>query len=195
LAAVVRAFAEYRRRSEVGRQGADLWHLVILGDGPLKADLQSLISELDLQDFVLLPGFKQYDDLPACYGFANALILASTTEQWGLVVNEGMAAGLPIIVSGRCGCVPELVHDGVNGFQFDPHDEQRLAELMSKVAAASDEQRTAWGEASLRIIVDWNLDRFARGVERASKVAKQHEAPCRSRFLVPLILNLIGRFR
>jgi glycosyltransferase involved in cell wall biosynthesis len=45
---------------------------------------------------------------------------ASTTEQWGLVVNEAMAAGLPVLVSDRCGCAPDLVEVGVNGFTFDP---------------------------------------------------------------------------
>ena len=47
---------------------------------------------------------------------------ASTTEQWGLVVNEAMAAGLPVLVSERCGCASDLVAHGINGLLFDPYD-------------------------------------------------------------------------
>ncbi len=72
---------------------SDLWHLVLLGDGPLKSDLCHLISDLRLDACVHLPGFKQYDELPVYYGLAGAFIHASTTEQWGLVVNEAMASG------------------------------------------------------------------------------------------------------
>ena len=56
------------------------------------------------------------------YGLASAFVHPSTTEQWGLVVNEAAAAGLPLIVSERCGCAPELVRQGVTGFLFDPYD-------------------------------------------------------------------------
>jgi 1,2-diacylglycerol 3-alpha-glucosyltransferase len=55
-------------------------------------------------------------------GLASAFIQASTTEQWGLVVNEAMASGLPVLVSERCGCAPDLVKNGVNGYTFDPYD-------------------------------------------------------------------------
>ena len=46
-----------------------------------------------------LPGFKQYDDWPVYYALATAFVHASTTEQWGLVVSEAIASGLPVIVS------------------------------------------------------------------------------------------------
>ena len=81
-----------------------------------------------------MPGFKQYDELPIYYGLAGAFIHASTTEQWGLVVNEAMAAGLPVIVSERCGCAPDLVENGRNGFTFDPYDVDALTHLMLKMA-------------------------------------------------------------
>jgi glycosyltransferase involved in cell wall biosynthesis len=83
------------------------WDLVLLGDGPLKADLCRLIDDLRIRNRVLMPGFKQYEELPAYYALARAFVHASATEQWGLVVNEASASGLPVIVSNRCGCVPE----------------------------------------------------------------------------------------
>src|ERR1043165_2302375 len=101
---------------------ADDWKLVILGDGPLRADIEKRIAALDLKSHVFLPGFKQYGELPSYYGLASAFVLASSMEQWGLVVNEAMAAGLPVLVSKACGCLPRLVRKGVNGFGFDCGD-------------------------------------------------------------------------
>jgi len=124
------------------------WPLVLLGDGPLKPDLCRLISDLRLQDSVLLPGFIQYPELPTFYAHAGAFIHASTTEQWGLVVNEAMASGLPVLVSNRCGCAQDLVQEGVNGFTFDPYDVEQLAQLMLRIwsmerGAGSGSQRAA----------------------------------------------------
>jgi glycosyltransferase involved in cell wall biosynthesis len=131
---------------------------------------------------VVLPGFIQYDALPAYYGLAGAFVHASTTEQWGLVVNEAMASGLPVIVSKRCGCVPDLVQDGVNGFSFDPYDVEALASLMQRVAAMADEQRRTMGEAGRRIIADWGPERFADGLMQAVEVARRRP-PSRASWL------------
>jgi glycosyltransferase involved in cell wall biosynthesis len=123
-----------------------------------------------LRDSVLLPGFKQYPDLPVYYGIANAFIHASTTEQWGLVVNEAMASGLPVLVSNRCGCATDLVQEGVNGFTFDPCDVEQLAQLMFRISdfrfPISD-----FGVASQRIIADWGPERFAQGLKAAAECA------------------------
>ena len=132
------AYAGYRQRA-----GADAWHLVLLGDGELRAEVERRIARLDLTD-VILAGFQQYDELPAYYGLAGAFVHASTTEQWGLVVNEAMAAGLPVLVSERCGCAPDLVDSGVNGFTFDPYDVEGLAGLMA--ARRRHDRRAAPGD-------------------------------------------------
>ena len=176
------------------------WPLVILGDGPLRADLCHLISDLSLQDFVLLPGFKQYPELPNYYAHAGAFVHASTTEQWGLVVNEAMASGLPVLVSNRCGCAADLVQDGVNGFTFDPLNIEQLAQLMFKISAIgssspprlgrgiqgevsnSEFQLSTFnlqpsttlaqmGDASHRIISQWGPERFASGLHAAAACA------------------------
>jgi glycosyltransferase involved in cell wall biosynthesis len=120
-----------------------------------------------VQDSVLLPGFKQYPDLPAYYGLASAFVHASTTEQWGLVVNEAMASGLPVLVSNRCGCAPDLVQEGVNGFTFDPCNVEQLAQLMFKVSAFQLFSFSAFGDASRRIIGAWGPERFASGLKAA----------------------------
>jgi glycosyltransferase involved in cell wall biosynthesis len=185
LAKLIQAYAEYRQRSEViylrqgyGGQGrrksevsddTEAWDLVVLGDGPLKADLCHLISDRGLNEHVHLPGFKPYDELPVYYALANAFVHASTSEQWGLVVNEAIASGLPVIVSNRCGCAPELV-DG-NGFTFDPTNEDDLATRLLETASSSDQERKRIGENSYRIAANFAPERFGEGLERATSVA------------------------
>jgi glycosyltransferase involved in cell wall biosynthesis len=109
--------------------------------------------------------------LPAYYGLANAFIHASTTEQWGLVVNEAMASGLPVLVSNRCGCATDLVQEGVNGFTFDPHNVEQLAQLMLKISACQDVRMSAFGDASRTIISKWGPERFALGLQGAVRQA------------------------
>jgi glycosyltransferase involved in cell wall biosynthesis len=150
------------------RTGAP-WDLVLLGDGPLRETLNSQLSTLNLHPNVHLPGFKQYDELPVYYALAKVFVHASTTEQWGLVVNEAIASGLPVIVSDRCGCAPELVNG--NGFTFDPFDEQELAARLMEMASLSDHDLECFAEASRRIAARFGPDRFAEGLERAAMTA------------------------
>jgi 1,2-diacylglycerol 3-alpha-glucosyltransferase len=177
LPILIRAYAEYRQRSEVRGQRSEVssgnqpWDLVLLGDGPLKGDLCRLISDLRLHRHVHFPGFRQYDELPVYYALAKAFVHASTTEQWGLVVNEALASGLPVIVSNRCGCVPELVRD--NGFTFDPVNEDELAARLLEMASLSDHDLEHFREASRRIAANFGAERFGDGLERAARMAIQ----------------------
>jgi 1,2-diacylglycerol 3-alpha-glucosyltransferase len=174
LDALIREYAKYRERSEIEGQRLEPWSLVLLGDGPLKADLQYLISELGLQNFVLLPGFKQYGELPVYYALANAFVHASSSEQWGLVVNEAMASGLPVIVSESCGCAPELVQEGINGFTFDPSDQTQLASRLLKMSALSLREREKMGRASHEIVQRFDAEEFGQGLENAANFGLSH---------------------
>jgi glycosyltransferase involved in cell wall biosynthesis len=175
LPKLIRAYAGYRRGSEIRSQKSEVsnnkapWDLVVLGDGPLKADLCHLISDLRLNDHVHLPGFKPYDELPVYYSLANAFVHASTSEQWGLVVNEAIASGLPVIVSNRCGCAPELVNG--NGSTFDPTNEHELTARLLEMASLSDEERKHLGDNSYRIAANFAPECFGEGLERAASVA------------------------
>ena len=172
---LIQAYAEYRSRlqgtgvTDPGYNGRAPWHLVLLGDGPLRESLNSQLSTLNLHQHVHLPGFKPYDELPIYYALANAFVHASTTEQWGLVVNEAIASGLPVIVSERCGCVPELVQD--NGSTFDPTNEHELAARLLEVAVLSREERGQLAQASYEIAANFAPERFGEGLERAVTAA------------------------
>ena len=167
LPTLIQAYAEYRRRSEIAAKVP--WDLVLLGDGPLRETLNSQLSTLNLNEHVRLPGFKPYDELSVYYGLANAFVHVSTIEQWGLVVNEAIASGLPVIVSNRCGCAPELVNG--NGFTFDPTNEDELATRLLEMAALPDQERKDLGDNSYKIAANFAPERFGEGLERAASMA------------------------
>jgi glycosyltransferase involved in cell wall biosynthesis len=167
------AYARYRQlaeKSENEKRKAEIWDLVLLGDGPLRPPLEALRSSLGLEACIHLPGFRQYDELPAFYGLSKAFIMPSISETWGLTVNEAMASGLPVLVSNRCGCASELVVEGQNGFAFRPDDAAQLAHLMLKVSGFNF-PLSAFGDASRHIIADWGPGRFAASLRSAADAA------------------------
>lgn len=143
-------------------------HLLILGDGPLRSQLECQVSSLGLETCVHMPGSCAYADLPSRYGLAEAFIHASTVEQWGLVVNEAMAAGLPVLVSASAGCAPELVQPGVTGLRFQPHRPEAIAEAISWLFSLSAVSRQRLGDASRRKVSSYGPDAFAAGLEAAA---------------------------
>ena len=186
------AYASYRKESEakLGKQEFQLWDMVLLGDGPLRMEIESLKSKLGIAECLHTPGFKQYEDLPAYYGCAGAFIHASTTEQWGLVVNEAMASCLPVLVSKRCGCSEDLVLNGFNGWTFDPYNTDELIGLMMQISS-SEETRLEMGKNSLSMIKAWGPDRFAAGLSMAIDAAIVNPvktAPILLKILLKLLL-------
>ncbi|QKZ13638.1 glycosyltransferase family 1 protein [Spirosoma sp. KUDC1026] len=122
LPTLLQSFADARQQSS---QSSD-WGLLILGEGEELASLTAQRDALDLTKAVtFLPG-QPWFRVPELLALSNVLVLPSTSEPWGLVVNEAMACGLPVIVSDRCGCVADLVDNGKTGFVFDPAQPDQL---------------------------------------------------------------------
>lgn len=163
---LLRAYADYRHRMT----NAEAWDLVLCGEGELRAQIENIIVEHKMAFAVHLPGFLEQTDLLPYFAHAKCFIHASLQEQWGLVVNEAMAAGLPVLVSKTCGCFADLVVEGVNGFGFDPTNETELVDLMLRVS--SDEAKSAqMGEASLAHIQKFSPTYFAGNLIRAVEYA------------------------
>jgi glycosyltransferase involved in cell wall biosynthesis len=146
------------------------WSLVICGGGPLEAELRQLVTAKTIPD-VYFPGFHKGRELGKYYGLASCFIHPSVQEQWGLVVNEAMAAGLPVLVSHTCGCAQNLVQQGVNGFTFDPTDPPALAQLMSQMTQ-SESQLESMGAASLHLIKHYAPEVFANNLLLAMEAAR-----------------------
>ncbi len=159
LSGLIEAYADYRRLT-----GKQAWDLVICGSGPLEETLKKQAQDIAGIHF---PGFMQVDKLPLYYGLASTFITPSSHfEQWGLVVNEAMASGLPVLVSRVCGCAPDLVREGVNGFTFDPFDLDGLARLMLKMSSG-EVNLEGMGQASQKIIAHFTPEIFAENLFRA----------------------------
>ena len=191
LARLLEGYARYRQGA-----GSAAWGLVLAGDGPERDKVTEAMRMLNLDDSVCLAGFVQYDGLPALYGRAGAFILPSASdEQWGLVVNEAMAAGLPVLVSNRCGCAPDLVQEGRNGFTFDPYKTEELARLMLRVSSMSGDERAAMGQASREIISRWTPETFATNLMKAVEIALTAPRPKATLVDKALLWALIHRPR
>lgn len=190
LPLLLEAYARYRGLAEkLGKRVVETepWPLVLVGDGPLRSEVEASISRHGVERVVHLLGFRQYDELPRLYALAQAVILPSVSETWGLVVNEAMACGLPVLVSNRCGCAPDLVREGVNGFTFDPLDVDQLAQLMLRLWSVEPDQLHRMGEASRQIISHWSPELFARNLWKAAETAIALPRP-RPTFLDRLLL-------
>jgi glycosyltransferase involved in cell wall biosynthesis len=140
----------------------------IAGRGPLEAELRQLAERLRLP--VVFRGFVGYDDMPRWYAGLDIYWQPSIYEPWGLVVNEAMAAGLPVLVSDRCGCARNLVTE-TNGWTHPTDSPQAMTAVWERVLA----DRANWparGAASRQIIADWDLPRFAQGLLDACRLAR-----------------------
>ncbi|HSW00686.1 MAG TPA: glycosyltransferase family 4 protein [Sedimentisphaerales bacterium] len=184
------AYRQYRRAC----QGPS-WGLVLVGDGPERDRLQKMVVAQAIPD-VYISGPIHGDALIAYYAAAGALVLPSLYgETWGLVVNEAMACGLPVLVSEQCGCAETLVHDGINGWRFSPDKPEQLAERMLQMSGLSEQDYQKMVSASQEMIRPWGLERFVEGAMAAIEACKD----VRRGFTSPLGRLLIslwnGRFR
>lgn len=153
-------------------------HLLLVGTGTLEAELQERARAADLP--VSFTGFLNQTEIPAAYAASDVLVLPSDYgETWGLVVNEGMACGLPAIVSNRVGCGPDLIIGGETGFAFRFGDVDDLAERMTAFATMGEKARKSMGEtARARVCADCSVERAVENTIAATRqlLGWQHEA-------------------
>jgi 1,2-diacylglycerol 3-alpha-glucosyltransferase len=129
-------------RSEVG--------LVFAGDGVCREELARQAKHIS-PGAVCFSGFVQREDLAGLYALAETLVLPTHSDPWGLVVNEAMACGLPVIVSSVAGCSVDLVEDGWNGYIVPPRDLEKLRVSIDSVLRQPDLKRRMSVRSSERI--------------------------------------------
>lgn len=105
--------------------------LVFAGDGPLRAELEAVARSI-YPGTVQLAGFVQRNELANYYGLAECFVFPTHSDPWGLVVNEAMACGLPVICSQSAGCAADLVR--TTGKMVPPQNVAQLAQAMQEVA-------------------------------------------------------------
>lgn len=149
--------------------------LVLIGEGEERASMEVFCEEHNIFDVHFLP-FVNQEQLNKIYHKAYFFVLPSLYgETWGLVVNEAMASGLPVIVSNQAGCASTLVFEERNGYSFSPKNNEELEKKLLEFHYASEERMLAMGDASIEIISNWNLDRFLNGVLNAIKFVSSTE--------------------
>jgi glycosyltransferase involved in cell wall biosynthesis len=141
-------------------------YLVFAGDGPERAKLDRLASELGVSDRVRFLGFLNQSELPAAYRSADVFVLPSLFEPFGLVVNEAMLCGLPVVVSDRAGARFDLVRNGENGYVYPAGDLEALTAILRDLLP-DGEKRKRMGAASLRRMETWSPREYADAMVRA----------------------------
>jgi glycosyltransferase involved in cell wall biosynthesis len=141
-------------------------HVVIAGSGEMDAELRRLAAGLELDAHVSFIGFVNQSELPALYGACDVFVLPAEHEPWGLVVNEVMCAGLPLVLGAGLGCAPDLLEPGVNGLACEAGDAVSLAAALEPLLRDAGLRRRM-GEASRRIIAAWDYEQCRLGLRAA----------------------------
>ncbi len=150
-------------------------HLLLVGDGPLRSWLEADLAE-DPLPLVRLTGFKNQMELPHYYAIADLLVLPSRFEAWGLVVNEAMALGRPVLVSNSVGATHDLVLPGQTGWTFTAGDVEALAALLG--SAMQDRERLSeMGRAAKEWIQAYSPSATVRGLTAAFQTMAQQSCP------------------
>jgi glycosyltransferase involved in cell wall biosynthesis len=150
-------------RSEVG--------LVFAGDGSARAKLIEFAQNVH-PGTISFPGFVQREELAILYSLAEALVLPTHSDPWGLVVNEAMACGLPVVVTSVAGCAADLVENGWNGYVVPPANPEKLREAIDYILR-NTESRREMGERSLERIREYSPEACASGLAAAAFPAER----------------------
>jgi glycosyltransferase involved in cell wall biosynthesis len=138
--------------------------LMLVGDGPDESRIKSTAMSEGIR--VTLAGFQQKVDLPRFYAAGDIFVFPTLGDPYGLVVDEAMAAGLPIISTTAAGEIAERVVDGVNGYLVPPDDPYALAAAMTRLASDS-KLRQEMGARSAAMIAPHTPDSWAEAFETA----------------------------
>jgi len=171
---LVEAYARLIHQPSVLSHRPLVWDLCLLGNGELKGSLIAHAGKLGLRveecapwelktehrklevpgtsPVVFFPGFRQIDELPRFYAHAGCFVHPALEEPWGLVINEAMACGLPVLAGNNVGAAEELVENRVNGWKFHATQTDEMVACMERVASLSEEERRALGRESARIL-------------------------------------------
>lgn len=140
-------------------------HLLVVGTGVLLEEAEALAARERVQ--ASFAGFLNQTELPKAYAVADCLVLPSDYgETWGLVVNEAMACGLPVVVSDRVGCGPDLVEDGITGIVFPFGDVEALAGALRSFTENVAVLREM-GERARARVADYSVERVVEGTAQA----------------------------
>jgi glycosyltransferase involved in cell wall biosynthesis len=150
-------------------------YLVYAGDGPERANLERRSSELGLADRVRFLGFVNQTQLPSAYRAADFFVLPSLFEPFGLVINEAMLCGLPVVVSDRVGAKFDLVRPDENGYVFPAGDVKALAAILQRILLDPKKRELMSAEARKRMQT-WSPREYTESIVRAVQLVNKNDA-------------------
>ena len=149
---LIEAFARVDRGHDVT--------LLLVGSGKDEAKYRQRVQGLGIDDRVVFAGFVSRDEVPRYYAMSDVLVLPSRSEVWGLVINEALACGVPVIATDACGAAPDLIQDNVNGFVVPARNVDALAVGIARFFAAP-QHHAAMREAARTSIAPFTIARAA----------------------------------
>jgi glycosyltransferase involved in cell wall biosynthesis len=149
--------------------------LVVVGDGVLRAELEALARSFP-DARIHFAGFLNQSAMPSAYALSDLFALPSNFEPWGLVINEAMNLGCPVVVSDAVGCAPDLV-GADNGWVFPAGDAERLAAVLRQALGGPDARArlARMGEASHKRIASWGMPEAAAGIAAAARAVARKD--------------------
>jgi glycosyltransferase involved in cell wall biosynthesis len=167
-------FQSWKRPQDVLRAFANAnvndSYLVFAGEGALRAELETEARELDIIEQVKFLGFMNQSQLPSVYRAADLFILPSEYEPFGVVVNEAMLCGCPVVVSDHVGAGYDLVQDGKTGFIYPCGNVEALAtvlrevlpdrERLKRISEAASQQMETWSPRE-------NVEALVQGIKKS----------------------------
>jgi glycosyltransferase involved in cell wall biosynthesis len=143
----------------------------ICGTGPLEPDIRRMQTEHNLR--VVLRGHTDYAELADCFAKSDFFVFPTLSDEWGLVVNEALAAGLPLIGSRYSQAVEELIVDGYNGWQFSPDCPDEFYVALGKMLARTSDEMTTMRRNCRMSVVErtpvWAASHFIQAVSATLK--------------------------
>jgi glycosyltransferase involved in cell wall biosynthesis len=137
--------------------------LLIVGEGPERKSLEKRAQNFP-QVFFL--GFHDWNHLPRFYAVADLFVLPSRREPWGLVVNEAMASGLPVLATRKVGAAQDLIIEGESGYLVPENDAEAMASAIDH-ACQSEERLRTMGKAAQQVVQSWNYGATLTGFYQA----------------------------
>ena len=163
IAVGVGRFIPLKRYAELIEAWADMppsCTLLLIGGGREEEHYRAVIREKGLENVILEP-FHPAAELREYYRAADIFVHPTSYDVWGLVVNEAMASGLPVVVSDHCVAGRELIKDGENGYKTPMGDEAALCRRAKELLEASEDLRASMGKEALETIKPYTLENMA----------------------------------
>ena len=157
---LIKSFSSYHKKG-------GLWGLKIIGSGNLYLKLKKYADKIIGHEKIEIINWLQIYDLVDYYKNASAFILPSYFDNWGLVVNEAIASGLPCIVSQNCGCAVDLIKNEETGFVFNPNKNYELQKYMEKVESLTKDERLKMIALARANLKNYDLDIFSKNFKKA----------------------------